>query len=520
MPLNVTALIVFVLFFALVTFVGFASVHWRKGNMDLLHEWGLAGGKFGTLITWFLIGGDIYTAYTFIAVPALAFGAAGGAIAFFAVPYTIIIYPFVFAVFPRLWSVARARGYITAADFIRGRYGDRWLALAIAVTGILATMPYIALQLVGLEVVIAAMGVQLPGFLVYLPLIISFAILAAFDYFSGLRAPAAIAVIKDLMIYITVFAAVIIIPAQLGGWDDIFAAVPQQRLLLPDTFGSYTGYTTLFLGSAMALFLYPHSVTGILSSSSRHVIRRNAALLPAYSFLLGLIALLGFMALAAGVQQNPAYASGFQQFSNNFAVPALILEVFPDWFVGFAFAAIGIGALVPAAIMSIAAANLFTRNIYREFINPNCSAKTESQMAKTMSLVAKVGALAFIIFLPGEYAIYLQLLGGIWIIQTFPAIIFGLYTRWLDPRALLVGWAVGMMLGTWMGASIGFRPIYPLEIFGVTVPGYIAIYAFLVNFALSFGLSAWLNAGAKKRADETLPADYAAEGGAGGGMGH
>ncbi len=154
-------MVVFVFFFALVTFVGFAAARWKRGDLDQLHEWGLAGGKFGTLITWFLLGGDLYTAYTFIAVPALAFGA--GALAFFAVPYTIVIYPFVFVVFPRLWSVARARGYITAADFVRGRYGDRWLALAIALTGILATLPYIALQLVGLEVVIAAMGVQLSG---------------------------------------------------------------------------------------------------------------------------------------------------------------------------------------------------------------------------------------------------------------------------------------------------------------------------------------------------------------------
>src|SRR5215831_9391441 len=246
MDLNWIALTVFVVLFGFITWLGFAAAHWRRGDLELLHEWGLGGRRFGTLITWFLVGGDLYTAYTFIAVPALAFGA--GALAFFAVPYTIVIYPFVFVVFPRLWSVARARGYITAADFIRGRYGDRWLALAVAVTGILATLPYIALQLIGLEVVIAAMGVQLAGFLVYLPLIISFAILAAFDYFSGLRAPAAIAIIKDLMIYITVFAAVIIIPYEVGGWDKIFAAVPQDKLLLADNFGAYTGYATLFLG--------------------------------------------------------------------------------------------------------------------------------------------------------------------------------------------------------------------------------------------------------------------------------
>src|SRR5580693_5037662 len=209
---NAVALTVFVSLFGLVTVIGFVAARWRKGDLDQLHEWGLGGRRFGTVVTWFLLGGDLYTAYTFIAVPALAFGA--GALAFFAVPYTIVVYPFVFVVFPRLWSVARAHGYITAADFVRGRYGDRWLALAIALTGILATLPYIALQLIGLEVVIAAMGVQLAGALVYLPLIISFAILAAFDYFSGLRAPAAIAIIKDIMIYITVFAAVIVIPLE------------------------------------------------------------------------------------------------------------------------------------------------------------------------------------------------------------------------------------------------------------------------------------------------------------------
>src|SRR5438552_9724545 len=204
--LNWTALSIFVLLFGFVAWLGFAAGRWRKGDLDQLHEWGLGGRRFGTVITWFLLGGDLYTAYTFIAVPALAFGA--GALAFFAVPYTIVIYPFVFVVFPRLWSVARARGYITAADFVRGRYGDRWLALAVALTGILATLPYIALQVVGLEVVIGAMGVQLSGGFIYLPLIIAFAILAAVDDFSGLRAPAAIAIIKDIMIYITVLVAI------------------------------------------------------------------------------------------------------------------------------------------------------------------------------------------------------------------------------------------------------------------------------------------------------------------------
>src|SRR5271163_3192834 len=161
MPIDWTALTVFVLLFAVVTLLGFVAARWRRGDLDLLHEWGLAGSRFGTVVTWFLLGGDLYTAYTFIAVPALMFGA--GAIGFFAIPYSIMAYPFVFVVFPRMWSVARENGYITASDFVRGRYGNRWLALAVAVTGIVATMPYIALQLVGIQVVIGGLGLSGSG---------------------------------------------------------------------------------------------------------------------------------------------------------------------------------------------------------------------------------------------------------------------------------------------------------------------------------------------------------------------
>jgi solute:Na+ symporter, SSS family len=507
---NWTALTVFVLLFAFITYLGFAAAHWRKGDLDQLHEWGLGGRRFGTLITWFLVGGDIYTAYTFIAVPALAFGA--GAIAFFAVPYTIFIYPILFLVFPRLWNVCHKHNYITPADFVRGRFGNRWLALAVTVTGIVATMPYIALQLVGLQVVIGAMGVSGTGYLADLPLLIAFVILAAFTYSSGLRAPASIAIVKDLLIYITAFAAVIVIPAQLGGFSKIFAAVPPAKLLLAvpgaSTTGSYGVYATLALGSALALFLYPHSITGILSSSSGRAIRRNAAMLPAYSFMLGLLALVGFFAIAAGVSTMPEYAGGFKQFGNSFAVPALIVHSFPSWFVGIAFAAVGIGALVPAAIMSIAAANLYTRNIHREFINKNPTDREEAQMAKLVSLIVKVGALVFIVFVPTTYAIQFQLLGGIWIIQTLPAVMLGLYTRWFNDWALLIGWAVGSVAGTAMAVSVNFAAAYPLVIGGYTLPGYSAFYTVILNLVIAIVLTPVFDAMGGKRIDETVPSDY------------
>jgi solute:Na+ symporter, SSS family len=511
---NWVALCIFVALFGFISWLGFAAAHWRKGDLEQLHEWGLGGRRFGTLITWFLVGGDVYTAYTFIAVPALAFGA--GAVAFFAVPYTIIIYPLLFLVFRRLWHVCHKHSYITAGDFVRGRFGNRWLALAITVTGIVATMPYIALQLVGIQVVIGALGISGTGLGADLPLLVAFMVLAAFTYSSGLRAPASIAVVKDILIYLTALVAIIVIPIELGGFAKIFSAVPAQKLLLavpgPNTTGSYSGYATLALGSAMALFLYPHSITGILSASSGKAIRRNAAMLPGYSFMLGLLALFGFFVIAAGIDKLPEYAAGFKQFGNNFAVPALLLHSFPSWFVGVAFAAIGIGALVPAAIMSIAAANLYTRNIHCEFINRNPTDKQQSLMAKRVSLVVKLGALVFILFVPTKYAIQLQLLGGIWIIQTLPAVMLGTYTRWFNSWALLVGWAVGTFAGTAMAVATKLSTTFPLVIGGYTFPGYTAVYTVILNLMVVVVLTPIFDAiGAKSAAtDETVAADYLA----------
>jgi solute:Na+ symporter, SSS family len=446
---------VVIFFFVIVTFGGFIAVRWRRSeSMASLDEWGLGGRGFGTIVTWFLLGGDLYTAYTFVAVPAAMF-ATGAVSGFFAVPYTIVAYPIVFIFLPRLWSVSHRRGYVTPADFVRGRYDSRGLALAVALTGIVATMPYIALQLVGIQAVLDTMGLggSSNAFLKDLPLIIAFAVLAAYTYSSGLRAPALIAFVKDTLIYVVIAVAIIYVGAKIG-FGSMFDSA-QKKMATPTKAGPPTGvfvpsnqaywaYATLAFGSAMALFMYPHAITAVLSAKSRRVIRRNTAILPTYSLMLGLLALLGFAAIA-----KKTSVFGSDGFANpQLAVPHFFDQVFPDWFAGVAFAAIAIGALVPAAIMSIAAANLFTRNVYREFIRRDAPPAEEARVSKIVSLVVKFGALLFVLGMDRQNAINLQLLGGVWIMQTFLAIVAGLYTRWFHRWALLVGWAAAMVYGT------------------------------------------------------------------------
>jgi len=524
---NAVALTVLIVLFLLVTVAGFMASRFQRGDsLDTLDEWGLGGRKFGTWVTWFLLGGDLYTAYTFIAVPAAMF-ATGAVAGFFAVPYTIILYPIIFIFMARLWSVSHRHGYVTTADFVRGRYDDRGLSLAVAVTGFVATMPYIALQLVGIQAVLEVAGVGGSGNALAqdLPLFIAFAVLAAFTYSSGLRAPAVIAFVKDTLIYLVIIVAIVYLPSQVGGWEGIFGAAKEKMTTVNEATGKPTGafipgvgqgwaYATLALGSAMALFMYPHSVTASLSSGSRNTIRKNASILPAYSFVLGLLALLGWVAIAA--KTNPVGLDG--QPNPQLVVPQLFEDFFPSWFAGVAFAAIAIGALVPAAIMSIAAANTFTRNIYKEWLHKDASPAQEARVSKITSLVVKAFALAFVLTLDNQNAINFQLLGGIWILQTFPAVVFSLYTRWFHRYALLAGWAVGIVYGT----VKAYQVINPAtgkhfggslaEIPGLGEMGYIALTAFALNLLVAVVLSAALNAmKVANGRDATVTSDYYAD---------
>src|SRR5690242_9267146 len=521
------ALSVLIVLFVVVTVLGFmASRFKRVDSLDNLDEWGLGGRKFGTWVTWFLLGGDLYTAYTFVAVPAAMF-AMGSVAGFFAVPYTIILYPIIFIFMARLWSVSHRHGYVTTADFVRGRYDSRGLSLAVALTGFVATMPYIALQLVGIQAVLEVVGLGGSDnwFAKDAPLLIAFALLAAYTYTSGLRAPAVIAFVKDALIYLVIIVAIIYLPHKFGGWEHIFGAAKDKMGAANPVTGAPNGafipgdgqmwaYATLGLGSALALFMYPHSVTASLSSSSRNVIRRNAAILPAYSFVLGLLALLGWVAIAAGTQ--PIGLDG--KPNAQLVIPQLFEDMFPSWFAGVAFAAAAIGALVPAAIMSIAAANTFSRNIYKEWIKPGATPAQEAKVSKLMSLLVKAFALVFVLSLDKQNAINFQLLGGIWILQTFPSVVFSLYTRWFHSWGLLVGWSLGMIYGTAAAYSVvnpttgnhfaGSLTMMPI----IGRLGYIALTAFALNALAAAVVTAVLKVvHVPDGHDETAPIDYLAD---------
>lgn len=479
--------IVFVLLFIVFIGLGFYGKYWRRGDMSRVHEWSLAGRNLGTSLVFFLIGADLYTAYSFVAIPSGVF--AKGSLYFFAIPYVMLTFAVALVTMPRLWTLSREKGYITASDFVKDRFGSRTLAIMIAVTGIVAELPYIALQIVGMQSVLTVMlaGYANSQVVQEISLLIAFAILAAFTYTSGLRGATLTAIFKDILVWTTVIAVIVIVPISIGGFGNAFKAASSSYATLPENL--VPAYATLILGSALALYLYPHAITGVLSAQSAQKLRNSTALLPLYGIGLAILALMGILVYA--VPDAMHFLSGFPESSRGIlVVPSLILYSLPGWLAGVALLGIFIGGLVPAAIMAMAQANLLTRNIVKE-VRPNLSDNSEIRITKISSTVFKFVALGFVFSVPATYAISLQLLGGILIVQILPAVFFGLYVKSLRRVPLIVGLVAGIASGIVMVEMANNLGQLTSSLLKTTWgPLYIAVISLGINLAISFAGSA------------------------------
>ena len=444
---NYLILSVFLVLFAVFAFLGFWSSRFRKGDMSDIGEWALAGRRLGGYLAWFLVGADLYTAYTFIAIPELVYES--GAVYFFAVPYVGLAFGVAMITMPRLWKVSKNKNYVTAVDMVKDRFNSSTLAILIALTGIVAELPYIALQIYGMQAVLTVMIGQLTSYnttlITELSLIIAFVVLAAFTFTSGLRGATITAVMKDIIIFGSVIVIIILVPIYIGGFGHAFSSISAKP-------ASYTSLAPLLLNafislsimSALALYLYPHAINGVLSTNSTKRLRYSTALLPVYGVGLALLALFGILAYG-----SPVAMSLISKYGPVTVVPSLIYAEFPSWFIGIAFLGIFIGGLVPASIMAISQANLMTRNVVKVF-KPSMDAKTEARLAKWFSVIFKFIALGFIFLISATYSLELQLIGGIIILQTLPAIFLGLYSDKLDKWSVGAGWAAGLIVGVFM----------------------------------------------------------------------
>lgn len=452
------------------------SAAWRGHAQELINPtgWALANRGLAGVRLWAVLGATIFTAYTYLALPGRAFLSGGSA--YYAVAYMAMVTPLGFLILPRFREFAAEHGFVTAADFVRARNSSHVLALTVALTSLLAAVPYLTLQVVSLRTLLDAMGLPPGSAAGRCAILAMFTVHAATTHRGGLRVPISVAMLKAALILVTIVTACAMVAVKLGPLGHVFELAQHALadrdgdiLIAPMT---PTAYATLALGSALALLVYPHVVTLAYASRNSDSLRKSVVFLPVWTLVLGCFALLGV--IAAGL--IPASRGG-----GALAVPLLIRHLAPGPAAGMMFGAITVGSLLPAAVLCVAVAMQFARNVYSEYVNPTATPKHEVQVARFTALVLRVAALICAFLLRPQDAVNLHLLGGVWMVQVFPAVAIGLFTAWFHPRALLAGWGVGLASGTWLSVTGGFSPIATLPWGRDGLQVYTAVLALLLN---------------------------------------
>lgn len=432
---NLTALLITSFIVLSVVLIGFIAGR-DKSSRSSVEEWSVGGRRFGPLLVWLLVGADLYTAYTFLGLTSTAFAA--GSIAFFAIPYTIIAFFVSYFYLPKLWEVSNKHKLTTLADYAKGRFDSRFLSLLIAIVGVFMLIPYIDLQLAGIQDTLTVAGT---GYInIKFVVIISFLLVALYTFFSGIKGPAYTAVIKDILVWVIMLFLVVTIPIiHFGSWGSMInkIVVESPELLTIPTTGpkGIPWFLTASLVSGLALFMWAHAVTGVFTAKSADVLRKNAIYLPFYNIVLILVVFLGFAAyLVLPEGSDP-----------RFALLNLIQMSYGGIVQGLAYSTIALASLIPCSIMAIGASNLFANNIYRDFINPNVKPAKLTMITRSMVFVVIGLALIFGMLFPTAL-VSLQLLGVSGMVQIFPAIVFSLFWRNQTKEATIIGLLVGLFV--------------------------------------------------------------------------
>ena len=430
---NLTALLITSFIVLSVVLIGFIAGR-NKSSRSSVEEWSVGGRRFGSLLVWLLVGADLYTAYTFLGLTSTAFSA--GSIAFFAIPYTIIAFFVSYFYLPKLWEVSNKHKLTTLADYAKGRFDSKFLSLLIAIVGVFMLIPYIDLQLAGIQDTLTVAGT---GYInIKVVVIISFLLVALYTFFSGIKGPAYTAVLKDILVWVIMLFLVVSIPViHFGSWGsmiDKLVSDSPELLTIPTTGPKgIPWFLTASLVSGLALFMWAHAVTGVFTAKSADVLRKNAIYLPFYNIVLILVVFLGLAAyLVLPEGSDP-----------RFALLTLIQVSYGGVVQGLAYSTIALASLIPCSIMAIGASNLFANNIYRDFINPNVKPEKLTMITRSMVFVVIGLALIFGMLFPTAL-VSLQLLGVSGMVQIFPAIVFSLFWRNQTKEATIAGLLVGL----------------------------------------------------------------------------
>ncbi len=366
--------------------IAFALFGVRRIKMDPA-QYIVGGRSFGTIFLWVLLAGEIYTTFTFLGIAGLSYSQ--GAPAFYAIAYGACAYIIGYFLAPAVWRVAKDNNLLTGADFFETRYASRVLGVGVAILMFAMVVPYVALQLSGLQILL-----HIAGYGAYdatATVCIAFIVLALFVFTAGLRGTAWASIVKDVLVLGSVAFAGIAIPMRFFGSPsamlDRVAQVHPHMLVLPSgsAFHGTAWYVSTVLLSAIGFYMGPHSWNAIYSARSGDTLRRNAMLLPLYQVFLALMICAG---LAAELIHPGLKGTAVDQ-----SFLLVVAHYYPAWVLGLIAGAGALAALVPASALLLAGASMITKNVAGDAFGIATSDAARTMLTRILVIVVALLAL-------------------------------------------------------------------------------------------------------------------------------
>ncbi len=457
----------------------------RRGHDMDLEGWSVGGRGFGTIFIFLLMAGEIYSTFTFLGGAGFVYGSGGAA--YYILGYGTLAYVLSYYLLPAVWRYATPRKLVSQADVFTSAFGSRALGVVVSVVAVAAMIPYLALQLKGLGIIVSetSYGSISSTAAIWIG---AFA-LSVYVAASGIRGSAWTATIKDVLtLSIVVFIGLYLPIHYFGGVGEMFRQVQQAK---PD-FAQLSGdqltpvwFSSTVLLTALGFYMWPHTFGSALSARDDRVFKRNAAVMPLYQLLIAFVFFVGF----AAVLKVPGLDN------TDLALLSVAKDAFPQWFVGLIGSAGVLCALVPGSMLLIASATTVAKNIVRG-VNPSMSDATTASLSKLMVPVIALAGVAFV-FAGGQTLVTLLLLGYSLVTQLFPSLVLALVRPgWVTKQGAMAG----IVAGVGMVAAMSFTGATPetsstVDSFIGGLPAFLAqlnlgIVALVVNLLVMVGVSA------------------------------
>jgi solute:Na+ symporter, SSS family len=448
--------------------IAFALFGVRRVKMDP-QQYIVGGRSFGTIFLWVLLAGEIYTTFTFLGIAGLSYSQ--GAPAFYILAYGTAGYIIGYFLTPAIWRVGKEYGLLTGPDFFTTRYGSRALGVSIAILQFLMIVPYVALQLSGLEILL-----RIAGYGAYdatASVCIGFLVLALFVFSAGLRGKAWASIVKDLFVLGGVLFAGIAIPMRFFGSPSamlgrVIHEHPQMLVLAPGA--AYHGtvwFASTILLSSIGYFMGPQNFNAIYSARDGETLRRNAMLLPFYQAFLTLMV---FAGLSASL-----IVPGLRGTAVDQSFLLVVQHFYPSWALGLVVSAGALAALVPASALVLGGASVITKNVAGDLFGVATGDVARTRLTRVLVLVVAVLALG-VWLVARKTVVEMLLLYYNGITQFAPGVI----ATFLWPRA--TAWGVGA------GIAAGLAVALPLAALNLTPwginPGFVGLAANVVVLVL------------------------------------